>query len=1153
MELIMKLKLSLISILSTFILIPVAAQAAPGSLSQLPLFVAPPIQPNIFFMLDDSGSMHWNMPVDGLSSSNLISMTQYDTIPDNADEWRTWCSGANLLAYDSTTTYIPWAANIPGTSTPFPDSIDLTNVRVDPLIQSGGSINFAGGANNVIDNDDDGGVDLSAAPVVTWTDINNNGQYDPGECPVTSGDAGWVTAASLPPAQQVNFANWFSYYRLREHTTKAAVTQVISGSSTRMGMATLHSNSGVGSRIEDMTIIANKEALLDDIVNINSSGGTPLRTSLNNVGQYFSRVQSTPSDLNIGSAPSPILPEASGGACQQNFTMLMTDGQWNGNSPGVNHQDDVTNNDTVYPAHRDTTPNTLADVAMLWYKTDLAPSLTPLVPTQSGNNTQNLDQNNDQHMVTFGVAFGPTGTLSADPTDRTQAFSWPVPVSNGLTTVDDLRHAAYNGRGLFLSANRPQELISSLADVISDIESRQGSSSSVAFNMSALSANTVLYFAGFDTTDWSGDLVAYNLDPTTGDISAVPNWSGASLLDARTNLDMSDNRIVYTSGTDASGNNDGVLFNWSIANPQPTTLMQDDLKINPDTTSETTPFSLSQERVNFLRGNTVNDGIGLTRDRGSRLGDIINSAPLYVAEPNSNWSDDTTFFGSSTHLYSIYQTNQQTTPRDPIIYVGANDGFLHGFSAITGAEVLAYSPSAISSDLNNSGLHYLTESDYLHKYYVDGDVTSADVYIKPSSTASDSWRTVVVGSLRGGGQGIFALDVTDPSSFTNNNAGAASTVLWEFTNQDDVNIGNTFSTPQITMLNNGKWAVIIGNGYNSSGAGTQTAQLMIIFIEEGVDGVWSAGDYIKIDTAIGGPTTPNGLSTPALVDLDNNGTTDRVYAGDLFGNMWAFDLASTSETSWDIAHSGSSPLFAAGSSKPITMKPLIVKPDVSWSPDTVGNLPNIMVYFGTGQYIATGDASNTDQQSFYGIWDTGVSVVTTGLIEQTYVATSVVDAKLLTQHAVLYDPVSPSSGQYGWFIDLNDPGERVVVEAFDLEGLIFFNTLIPSSEPCSAGGSSFFMAVDQKTGGTPTIAAFDFNNNGSLTVADDGLFAGKKFEHGIASKTSVLRTDKGINYGYTSGTDNSSATGVPVEKTILPGSIPPVTGSRQSWIQLIND
>ncbi len=1151
----MKLKLSLISILSTFILIPVAAQAAPGSLSQLPLFVAPPTQPNIFFMLDDSGSMNWNMPVDGLSSSSLIRMTQYDTIPDDAKEWRTWCSGANLLAYDSTTTYIPWAANIPGTSTPFPDSTNLTNVRVDPLRQSGGSIRFAGGANNIIDNDDDGGVNLSAAPVVTWTDADNDGQYDAGECPTTSGNPGWVRADSLPIAQQINFANWFSYYRSREHTTKAAVSQVIAGSSARMGMATLHSNRGVGSRIEDMTVLANKTALLDDIVRINSSGGTPLRISLNNVGLYYSQVDSTPSGLNIGSAPSPILPEASGGACQQNFTMLMTDGQWNGSSPGVNHQDNVTNNDTVYPAHRDTTRNTLADVAMKWFKTDLAPSLSPLVPAQSGSNTQNLDENNDQHMVTFGVAFGPTGTLSADPTDRTQAFSWPVPVSN-VTTVDDLRHAAYNGRGMFLSANRPQELISSLADVISDIESRQGSSSSVAFNMSALSTNTVLYFAGFDTTDWSGDLVAFDLDPFTGDISTVSNWSVASILDARTDADILSNRVIYTSGTDASGNNDGVLFDWSTANPQPTPLMQDDLKINPDTTSEITPFSLSQERVNFLSGKTVNDGVGLTRDRGSRLGDIINSAPLYIAEPNSNWSDDTTFFGSSTHLYSTYQANQQLTPRDPVIYVGANDGFLHGFSAVTGAEVLAYAPSAVSSDLNNSGLHYLTESDYLHKYYVDGDVASADVYIKPSSAVSDSWRTVVVGSLRGGGQGIFALDVTDPSSFTNDNTGAASTVLWEFTNQDDVDLGNTFSTPQITMLNNGKWAVVIGNGYNSSGAGSQTAQLMIIFIEEGVDGVWSAGDYIKIDTATGGSTTPNGLSTPTLVDLDHNGTTDRVYAGDILGNMWAFDLTSTSETSWDIAHSGSSPLFAAGSSKPITMKPLIVKPDVSWIPDTAGNLPNIMVYFGTGQYIATGDATNTNQQSFYGIWDTGVSIVTTDLVEQTYVATSVVDARLLTQNTVAFDPVSPSNGKHGWFIDLNDPGERVVVEAFELEDLIFFNTLIPSSKPCSAGGSSFFMAVDQKTGGTPNIAAFDFDNNGLLTIADDGLFAGKKFKHGIASKTSVLRTNRGISYGYTSGTDNSASNGrAPVEKTTLPkppGTIP-ATGSRQSWIQLIND
>ena len=1120
----MQRQLSLIAIF----LFSTSIHAAPGTLSQSPLFVASPTQPNIFFMLDDSGSMDWTMPTDGLSSSSLVNFSAYDTGPDDNKEWRTWCAGANLLAYNSSVTYIPWAANIPGTSTPFADQTDLTKVQSDPL-QTG---NIQTSTNTNISNGSTNRYNLSEAPVVQWTDSNSNGVYDNGECPTSFGDSRVTRAKNLAKTEQINFANWFSYYRSRERTAKAAVTQVIATSSARMGMATLHHNNGVGVAIADMTNSSNKQTLLTNIVKINSNNGTPLRNGLNWVGQYFDNASTTPSNLNLGTQTKPILPEDQGGACQQNFTMLMTDGQWNGSTPSnIGHQDKTVDNNFIWPAHRDATQNTLADVAMKWYKTDLATALPNKVPVQVGDNTQNLDQNNQQHLVTFGVAFGPTGTLTSDPTDRTQTFSWPTPSSNAIETVDDLRHAAYNGRGLFLSAKKPEELVASLQSVINNIESREGSSSAVAFNMSTLSTNTLVFFAGFDTTRWTGTLDAYSIDPNTGDISANKTWSAADKLNTRTNTDMINNRVIYTWGLDAAGNNNGVLFNWATTNPHPAAEILADLTVNPDTTIELTPFTESQQRLNFVRGDTTNNAVGLYRDRTSRLNDIINSAPLYVAE-----------------------TSQAITTREPMVYVGANDGYLHGFSASSGQELIAYIPSAVTSTLDNNGLHYLTESDYQHKYYVDGEVVSADVFINKSSGSlgSPAWRTALVGALRGGGQGIFALDVTNPSQFTNTNAAAESAVLWEFTNQDDAALGFTYSTPEIVLMNNNQWAVVTGNGYNATG--TNTAQLMIIFIEKGIDGQWSAGDYIKIDTAEGTSSNKNGLSTPANIDLDNNGTIDRIYAGDLLGNMWAFDVSDSDTTKWVIA--GGSPLFSAGSTKPITMKPLVSKPEATWIADTSSNTPNLMVYFGTGQYIASGDVANIDQQSFYGIHDAGTTVLQTALVEQTFLTAANSTTRLLSQNTVDY------SSKSGWIINLTqEAGERVVVDAFVLEGLVFFNTMTPSDIPCSGGGSSWLMAVDKKTGGTPTITAFDFNKSGSIT-SDDGFAAGVRFEYGIASKTTVLKTDTDINYGYTSGTgangntSNTNTSGkpnIPVDKQILPGSVAPATGERQSWIQLINN
>tara|TARA_R110001583_G_scaffold173287_1_gene327192 strand:- start:36002 stop:39343 length:3342 start_codon:yes stop_codon:yes gene_type:complete len=1094
--------------------------AAPGSLSQVPLFIASPTQPNIFFMLDDSGSMDWNMPADGLSGSNLISMTQYDTTPNNNDEWRTWCAGANLLAYNSSVTYIPWAANIPGTNTPFPDQTDITRVQSNPLYTGSG---YNSDTSVTINNDYNYRYNLSEAPVVQWTDSNSNGTYDNGECPTSFGTHA-KKASSLSQAERTNFANWFSYYRSRERTAKSAVTQVISTSSARMGMATLHHNNGVGKAITNMAIPANKQTLLSDIVNITSSGGTPLRNGLNWVGQYFDNSSSTPSSLNLGNGtPKPILSDVDGGSCQQNFAMLMTDGQWNGSDPSnIGHQDKDIDNVYVWPAHRDTNQKTLADVAMKWFKTDLAPSLSNDVPVQKGSNTQNLDENNQQHLVTFGVAFGATGTLTNDPTDRTQNFTWPNPKSDKIETVDDLRHAAYNGRGMFLSASKPEELISALQNVITNIESRAGSSSAVAFNMSTLSTDTLLFFAGFNPTNWTGNLDAYSLDPSTGDLSSSPAWSAATLLDARTNTDMVNNRVIYTMGTDAAGIRSGVLLNSNTTNPQPASNTRADLKTNADLSTDVSPFAKTLDRLKFIRGDKTNNGVGLIRDRLIRLGDIVNSAPLYIPE-----------------------TSSAALAREAMVYVGANDGFLHGFSATSGQELMAYAPSAIASSLDNSGIHYLTESDYQHRYYVDGEVVSADVNIT-KGTATASWRTALVGSLRGGGQGIFALDVTQTSQYSNTQASAKSTVLWEFTDQDDPVLGFTYSTPEIVLMNNNEWAVITGNGYNASG--TNTAQLMIIFIDKGIDGQWSAGDYIKIDTATGDVVNKNGLSTPTTIDLDNNGTTDRIYAGDILGNMWAFDVSDASTSNWKIAHAGA-PLFSAGNTKPITMKPLLSRPEATWIPDSPISSPNIMVYFGTGQYIASGDPASIDQQSFFGIWDSGVAVQTNTLVQQTFLSANVAKTRLLSQNSVAYGKVAPLNS--GWFINLPESGERVVVNAIELEGLIFFNTMTPSEEACSSGGSSWLMSVDKKTGGTPSIVSFDFNRDGFLTV-DDTYAAGIQFEYGIASKTSVLRTTTDINYGYTSGTDNSGK-GASVKKEIMPGSALPATGARQSWIQLINN
>jgi type IV pilus assembly protein PilY1 len=399
---------------------------------------------------------------------------------------------------------------------------------------------------------------------------------------------------------------------------------------------------------------------------------------------------------------------------------------------------------------------------------------------------------------------------------------------------------------------------------------------------------------------------------------------------------------------------------------------------------------------------------------------------------------------------------------------------LHGIDDSTGQELMAYVPGGVYSQAASRGLHYLTDPNYLHQYYVDLTPSLSDVFLPGGGGLGGNWTTVLIGGLRSGGRGYFALDVTDPSTFSE--ANAADIVLWEFTSDDDADLGYTFSQPFIGLANDGNWVAIFGNGYNDTGSGE--AQLFIVDIAKGIDGTWDAGDYRKITTGVGTALDRNGLATPALADLDGNGTIDRVYAGDLQGNMWAFDLSSANPAQWASAYkSGSTPapLFTTQSGEPITAKPMMASHPTQPDSGSPSNAPNIMVYFGSGQYLVDADKSTTSTQSFYGVWDKGDNtLISTDLVEQTFDGNF--SGRVLTRNPVDY------SLDHGWYFDLDISGERSVTSPVVWDDTVFFNTFVPQSDPCGSGGFGYKFAVDMVTGGSPLEPVIDSNNDG---VIDD--------------------------------------------------------------------
>ncbi|MHB1331034.1 MAG: pilus assembly protein [Sulfuriferula sp.] len=649
----------------------------------------------------------------------------------------------------------------------------------------------------------------------------------------------------------------------------------------------------------------------------------------------------------------------------------------------------------------------------------------------------------------------------------------------GTTTA--MTNAGASGKAYY--ANNLTQLNSTFSSIINNILAQTGSAAAVALSSGSVISGSKIYQGQFNSLDWSGDLVAFNLSPTTGAVVTSPTaWNAATQVNAQ-NYDTGRSIITYKPSNSLGAQ--GIPFRWPANSASPTSTELDLSEVNAlNTTPAGATDANGSARLNYIRGSAANEGTGPSNFRPrniSKLGDIVDSGPYYVGAPDSNYSDTLESVPYSTFL----NANKNRTP---MIYVGANDGMLHGFDAATGNEKLAYVPSPVYSNLTQ-----LTSPTYNHRFFVDGSPTVLDGFY------SNAWHTVLVSGLGAGGKGFFALDVTNPANFNETNA--ASLVRWEFTDKDDADMGFSYSQPSIVKLNNGTWAAIFGNGYNNNGTGD--AVLYIVNLETGAL-------IQKIDTKYGSTTTPNGLATPTAIDTDGNGTADIVYAGDLAGNMWKFDLSSSNDHNWGAAFkSGSTPvpLFVARDSAN-NRQPITAAPDITLHPSGSANY-GYMVLFGTGKYIESGDPTNTSSQTFYGIQDNGVTVPgRSALVQQTVTGYTTINAT--NYRSLSSNPVNWSGGSVqGWYLDLPSTGERVVSESSTDSGRVIFTTLIPSTSACAAGGTGWLMELDLSSGGALGRPTFDVNGDGVIDsndyVGSTGQYAGGV---GLSALPSAVRLQK---------------------------------------------
>ncbi len=667
-----------------------------------------------------------------------------------------------------------------------------------------------------------------------------------------------------------------------------------------------------------------------------------------------------------------------------------------------------------------------------------------------------------------------------------------------------------------LRGNDPAGMKSSVNNALETISAQNGQVSALAQSSGSLvSGGAYLYRAGFSTKGWTGDVSAYLVD-TTATLSSSPTWTAAAHLPSQANrVIFSFNDGLKANGSADSANSNahkGVSFDAAKFSPASgdsnfSSRQKDFLNSDPAGTVD----SRGSSRVAYLRGDQTNEapnGFGW-RVRPSVLGDIIDSNPAYVGVPRLPFLPGTG--------YSAFANSVRS--RTPVLYVGGNDGMLHGFDAsppsasghTPGKELMAFVPSAVYSNLNR-----LMWPDYGHTYFADGSPAFAEACFNSSGTCGGQgdWKTVLVSGLKGGGKSVFALDITDPTNFTA--AKAASVVLWEFTNMDDADLGYTFSNPIIRLMNNGKWAAIFGNGFNNStstgapgdkASSTGRAYLYIVFLDgPGAGATWaSKPNYVKIE--LKSPSEPatatlplspaNGLASIAAIDKNADSKIDYIYAGDLQGNLWKIDVTSASSANWSSA-------FKTGGGDPV---PLFTATDGAASPSaqpitggfTVSAHPNggYLVMVGTGSYVFQSDATVSGQQSLYGIWDQdngtqtipvlrsqlqkqeqvsipqtsgGVTYYLQSNCKPNYTSSS---SNTPTGDGLSYDcpadiavakPVPP---QMGWVFDFPNTKERAVADRLLLEGgILTATTMAPTStDPCSGGSTGWGYDLDYLSGG----------------------------------------------------------------------------------------
>ncbi|SJZ85445.1 pilus assembly protein [Novilysobacter spongiicola] len=1061
------------------------------------------IPPNILFILDDSGSMSYPaMPAERRSNqfSDRIQDKSYvhNVLYYNPDiDYRAWMDWTGSRQSEGTS-YGEALADAVYASQP----IDLSNMHSCGTSRENDSdIEICGGDQVFFVPKDLTRTDttyLNNADNYYRFTIKSNLQIIRSDQDGTGNEVRQTPSRSggkprrSEQDERNNYATWFSYHRTRMKAAKAGASEAFGGlpeDRYRVGFTTIWGRDKLDIPVgSDNGLFRgdNRETWFGRLFGARSSSTTPLRRALQSAGDYFS------SSAVDGPYGGDLNAQGEQFQCRQNFSILTSDGYWNGGSPSsVGNADNTAGDEhrapdnpdgsagriySYQPAapYQDNQSDTLADVAMRYWKSDLRPGMENVVPVSVANPAF------WQHMVTFSLSIGLSGSTGFDSVDDVPVdyASWPNPHSSNPARIDDLLHAAVNGRGEFVAAADPAAFAEGLKDALGVIANRTSSASNVAASSTSVGSDTKLFQARYLSGDWSGELIAYPVT-SSGVNSLSPVWEASEQLP-----DWGDRRIYTTDSTGAKGS-------------FPTATQQSELG------SSSNGHSYADYIKGDDSGETTNNN-GDLRARSSLLGDIIHSSPYYAA------------------------------PTDTV-YVGANDGMLHAFNGTNGRERFAYVPRGVDM----SELKELAALDYEHRYFVDGPVVVSDRALTQTATHPNG-RDLLVGTLGRGGKGVFALDVSNPGGFN------ATDVLFDTAGDGDM--GLVTGAPIIAKLNDGSVSAIFGNGINSTNG---RAVLWVINVDNGA--VKKVDTGVGGDNGL---SAPRGWDSDGDGDVDLLYAGDQkgnLWKFDLsHTNKSQWDVAIGGNNPQPLFTATD----ASGNPQPITggvsigIDPVtyrrwiffgtgrLLNEDDLWNNDGSPNLSIQSMYGIIDDNAAIGTRAQNDGQGD-----------ANGLVERSIETTgAAADGTPVRSFETAVDSIGVN--KRGWFIDMLTPpssqaeGERVIGNPQVMASVLLTSSIIPSQDPCVPGGRGYINALNAFTGASVGEHFFDLDGDGNPSNDQVGGNPVGSIDLGLGMVTDAVLIDNGAGTGYLAA---GGSAGGPPEDT--PTGVPSASG-RISWREM---